>query len=443
MNPNNPTTNKQLIDELTSKFNNVAAYDQKQKSSNNRPACGVKARNLKNSNKFLVSFVNFDKKTAATTTGSAVDDFPRCSSTDPSSEAVEYDAPWAESKFSTNLTDANCQLSCKSLGSQGSGTDDSGIYEPPWDGNLLQKLAQNSSNQIQPQQQNRSFFDICNEKAIVLQKSSHSSSRSSSTKSSESQQLESCQISRNLLVGKLCDETLKLQQHSFSSSKRTLINIPLIRSMSNCSSPKSINLRPSNVIEEVYDLPWEFSCNKRDAEEKRDALSRSNSTNQYPIGRTTRLSNGSNRSSKECSTTCRKHGKFIEIVELSSLSDWINAETSLEDEDWYHGNINRQEAESRLRNCSNGSYLVRCCEISDDRYQQELQQQRPQYALSLKSPQGYLHMKIQLNLKKKWILGYYSYPFDSISNMISYYTINKLPVKGADHICLLEPVAKS
>ena len=52
-----------------------------------------------------------------------------------------------------------------------------------------------------------------------------------------------------------------------------------------------------------------------------------------------------------------------------------------------------------------------------------------------------MHMKIQIcNKKKQWILGYFSQPFDYIPNMIRYYSINKLPIKGAEHMCLLYPV---
>jgi hypothetical protein len=51
-----------------------------------------------------------------------------------------------------------------------------------------------------------------------------------------------------------------------------------------------------------------------------------------------------------------------------------------------------------------------------------------------------MHMKIQLNAEGRWILGYFSQPFDRIPYMIHYYSKNKLPIKGAEHMCLLFPV---
>ena len=39
-----------------------------------------------------------------------------------------------------------------------------------------------------------------------------------------------------------------------------------------------------------------------------------------------------------------------------------------------------------------------------------------------------------------FILGQFSQPFDSIPQMIHHYTINKLPIKGAEHMSLLHPV---
>lgn len=40
----------------------------------------------------------------------------------------------------------------------------------------------------------------------------------------------------------------------------------------------------------------------------------------------------------------------------------------------------------------------------------------------------------------QYILGQFSQPFSSIPLMIHNYTVNKLPIKGAEHTCLLYPV---
>ena len=56
-----------------------------------------------------------------------------------------------------------------------------------------------------------------------------------------------------------------------------------------------------------------------------------------------------------------------------------------------------------------------------------------------------MHMKIATETSDggttRYILGQFSQPFTSIPHMIRHYTVSKLPVKGAEHICLLYPVS--
>lgn len=40
----------------------------------------------------------------------------------------------------------------------------------------------------------------------------------------------------------------------------------------------------------------------------------------------------------------------------------------------------------------------------------------------------------------QYILGQFSKPFDSIPEMIRHFTLNRLPVRGAEHMCLSKPV---
>lgn len=58
----------------------------------------------------------------------------------------------------------------------------------------------------------------------------------------------------------------------------------------------------------------------------------------------------------------------------------------------------------------------------------------------VRSARGFMHMKIVLDQDKKFILGQFSQPFKSIPQMIQYYTVSKLPIKGAEHMSLLYPV---
>lgn len=51
-----------------------------------------------------------------------------------------------------------------------------------------------------------------------------------------------------------------------------------------------------------------------------------------------------------------------------------------------------------------------------------------------------MHMRIQQNENNKFILGEFSQPFDSVPDIIKHFCLNRLPVRGAEHMCLIEPV---
>uniref|UniRef100_A0A1B0CI16 SH2 domain-containing adapter protein D n=2 Tax=Lutzomyia longipalpis TaxID=7200 RepID=A0A1B0CI16_LUTLO len=114
---------------------------------------------------------------------------------------------------------------------------------------------------------------------------------------------------------------------------------------------------------------------------------------------------------------------------FSSSVDLIDATVPLERQGWYHGAISRVEAECTLRPLNEGSFLVRNSEST-----------RQDYSLSLKSAKGFMHMRIQKNDAGQYILGQFSRPFDSIPEMIRHFCLNRLPIRGAEHMVLLEPV---
>jgi len=63
-----------------------------------------------------------------------------------------------------------------------------------------------------------------------------------------------------------------------------------------------------------------------------------------------------------------------------------------------------------------------------------------------RSSRGFMHMKIVTDMTSdtgstRFILGQFSQPFTSIPQMIHHYSVSKLPVKGAEHTCLLYPVS--
>ncbi|XP_055010574.1 SH2 domain-containing adapter protein F isoform X2 [Boleophthalmus pectinirostris] len=114
----------------------------------------------------------------------------------------------------------------------------------------------------------------------------------------------------------------------------------------------------------------------------------------------------------------------------SSVGERIDPTMPLENQFWYHGAISRTDAESLLRLCKEASYLVRNSETSKN-----------DYSLSLKSSQGFMHMKLSRTKENKYILGQNSCPFDSVPEIIHFYSSRKLPIKGAEHMSLLYPVA--
>ncbi|XP_029459344.1 SH2 domain-containing adapter protein B [Rhinatrema bivittatum] len=111
------------------------------------------------------------------------------------------------------------------------------------------------------------------------------------------------------------------------------------------------------------------------------------------------------------------------------LGERVDPTVPLEKQIWYHGAISRTDAENLLRLCKECSYLVRNSQTS-----------KHDFSLSLKSSQGFMHMKLT-KTKEKYILGQNSPPFDSVPEVIHYYTTKKLPIKGAEHLSLLYPVA--
>ncbi|XP_061670577.1 SH2 domain-containing adapter protein F-like isoform X1 [Syngnathoides biaculeatus] len=114
----------------------------------------------------------------------------------------------------------------------------------------------------------------------------------------------------------------------------------------------------------------------------------------------------------------------------SSVGERIDPSMALESQFWYHGAISRTDAESLLRLCKEASYLVRNSETTKN-----------DYSLSLKSSQGFMHMKLSRTKENKYILGQNSCPFDSVPDIIHFYSSRKLPIKGAEHMSLLYPVA--
>lgn len=114
---------------------------------------------------------------------------------------------------------------------------------------------------------------------------------------------------------------------------------------------------------------------------------------------------------------------------LTMVGERVDPTLPLEKQVWYHGSLSRSEAESLLTLCKECSYLVR-----------NSQANRSDYSLSLRSCQGFMHMKFTQCKDGKYVLGQNSPPFDTIPELIHFYTTHKLPIRGAEHLSLLFPV---
>ncbi|XP_077091687.1 SH2 domain-containing adapter protein F isoform X3 [Siphateles boraxobius] len=195
---------------------------------------------------------------------------------------------------------------------------------------------------------------------------------------------------------------------------------------------------------EEYDQPWEwkkeriskafaallcYDCishedSSRGASRRDFHISRS-STVQFDGMEKSRMSPSKDL---KCRPLQRQSSKMSSVD--PGLGERIDPELPLESQIWFHGAISRTDAESLLRLCKEASYLVRNSETSKN-----------DFSLSLKSSQGFMHMKLSRTKDNKYVLGQNSCVFDSVPEIIHFYSSRKLPIKGAEHMSLLYPVA--
>ncbi|XP_072480782.1 SH2 domain-containing adapter protein F isoform X4 [Notamacropus eugenii] len=173
---------------------------------------------------------------------------------------------------------------------------------------------------------------------------------------------------------------------------------------------------------EEYDQPWEWKKERiskafaAQFEGSENCLSPSREEKGRPLPR---LPGGNSKALKPLS-----------IEPSSPLGEWTDPDLPLENQVWYHGAISRTDAENLLRLCKEASYLVRNSETSKN-----------DFSLSLKSSQGFMHMKLSRTKEHKYVLGQNSPPFSSVPEIVHHYASRKLPIKGAEHMSLLYPVA--
>ncbi|XP_050990968.1 SH2 domain-containing adapter protein F isoform X3 [Labeo rohita] len=172
---------------------------------------------------------------------------------------------------------------------------------------------------------------------------------------------------------------------------------------------------------EEYDQPWEW---------KKDRISKAFAVQFDGVEK-------SPTKDLKCRPLQRHSSGCLVSTKMSSLEpsgpsvgERIDPSMPLESQFWYHGAISRTDAESLLRLCKEASYLVRNSETSKN-----------DFSLSLKSSQGFMHMKLSRTKDNKYVLGQNSCLFDSVPEIIHFYSSRKLPIKGAEHMSLLYPVA--
>lgn len=111
----------------------------------------------------------------------------------------------------------------------------------------------------------------------------------------------------------------------------------------------------------------------------------------------------------------------------------VDPAVSLEQQGWYHGSISRSDAEKLLYSAREGSYLVRNCDTTPSRH-------GPCYSIGIKSARGFMHLKVVRDPAGCYVLGLLDKSFSSIPEMVHYYSVNKLPIRGAEHMSLRHPV---
>lgn len=109
----------------------------------------------------------------------------------------------------------------------------------------------------------------------------------------------------------------------------------------------------------------------------------------------------------------------------------IDTSLPLERQGWFHGSISRVDAEELLHKTKMGSFLVRKCD-----------QRRQNYSVAIKSYKGFMHIRIYQNAETmRFTLGQTCNEyFNSIPELIDYFTLHRLPISGAEYMQLIFPV---
>ncbi|XP_044514436.1 SH2 domain-containing adapter protein D [Gracilinanus agilis] len=171
---------------------------------------------------------------------------------------------------------------------------------------------------------------------------------------------------------------------------------------------------------EEYDQPWEW---------KKDHISRAFAV-QFETPEWERAPGLAKELRRPPAKTSGWVGKGPDPEEhIPQPAERVDPALPLEKQPWFHGSLSRAEAENLLALCREGSYLVRQSETS-----------HPDFSLSLRSSQGYMHMKFTRTKENKFVLGQHSGVFSSVPEVVHHYSLRPLPVQGTEHLALLHPI---
>uniref|UniRef100_A0A6J0U143 SH2 domain-containing adapter protein E n=1 Tax=Pogona vitticeps TaxID=103695 RepID=A0A6J0U143_9SAUR len=133
---------------------------------------------------------------------------------------------------------------------------------------------------------------------------------------------------------------------------------------------------------------------------------------------------------------CRQRSWPSRMVKPQSVAgepgmdgDPVDPALALEKQPWFHGTITRAEAESRLQPCKEAGFLVRTSETGTSKY-----------SITLKTSQGCVHIIVAQTKDHRYTLDQTGGLFNSVPEVVRYYSTEKLPFKGAEHMTLRYPV---
>ncbi|XP_041932627.1 SH2 domain-containing adapter protein E-like [Alosa sapidissima] len=110
----------------------------------------------------------------------------------------------------------------------------------------------------------------------------------------------------------------------------------------------------------------------------------------------------------------------------------VDPSVPLEMQSWYHGSVTRQEVDSQLQSCKEGSFLVRDSESGTSKH-----------SIALKTSQGCVHIIVAQTKESGYTLDQSRCTFPSIPQVVHYYCTQPLPFPGANHMTLRHPVPRS